>query len=234
MIRQAVIVGGMSDTEASAMMGFSGTMWPTIKSSDSTRSDWQSERERNTPSLVSQVKMWPTASASLNSDAEAPEEWLARAEQLKAKHKNGNGAGMPLAVAAKLSAWPTPNAAKASSDTTLTCSGDGRETPNKLGWAVATLMWPTARACSATWATITAEAVENAAERFPNIESVVTLQEGVTAVGHSLSPAWVEMLMGFPTGWTSPLTDGPSVLAKRSPKKSPRASRKTARNGDSG
>jgi hypothetical protein len=42
--------------------------------------------------------------------------------------------------------WPTPNAAKAANDTSLTCSGDGRSQPNKLGWAVAEheqRMWPT-------------------------------------------------------------------------------------------
>lgn len=33
--------------------------------------------------------------------------------------------------------WPTLSSAKAGSDVTLTCSGDGRDTPNKLGWAVA-------------------------------------------------------------------------------------------------
>ncbi len=36
--------------------------------------------------------------------------------------------------------WPTPNAANAGNDVTLTCSGDGREKPNKLGWAVAKMM----------------------------------------------------------------------------------------------
>lgn len=39
------------------------------------------------------------------------------------------------------SSWPTPNAAHADHDTSLTKSGDGREKPNKLGWAVAN--WPT-------------------------------------------------------------------------------------------
>jgi len=42
-----------------------------------------------------------------------------------------------------------------------------------------------------------------------------------------LSPSWVEQLMGFPAGWTSPPTDGPSAPAKRSTKTSRRASRKT-------
>lgn len=49
---------------------------------------------------------WPTPCASLHNDGEDPAQWLARAEVLKAKHHNGNGAGMPLAVAVRL--WPTP------------------------------------------------------------------------------------------------------------------------------
>lgn len=39
--------------------------------------------------------------------------------------------------------WPTPNACTASNATNLQKSGDGRSKPNKLGWAVATQMWPT-------------------------------------------------------------------------------------------
>jgi site-specific DNA-cytosine methylase len=42
-------------------------------------------------------------------DTEPPESWLARAALLREKHHNGNGAGMPLAVAVKLgSPWATP------------------------------------------------------------------------------------------------------------------------------
>ena len=40
---------------------------------------------------------------------------------------------------------PTPTSEKAGNDTGLRCSGDGREKPNKLGWAVALLPTPTAR-----------------------------------------------------------------------------------------
>ncbi len=43
-------------------------------------------------------------------------------------------AGWGLSSAVKM--WPTPNACKASNDTTLRKSGDGRDRPNKLGWAV--------------------------------------------------------------------------------------------------
>ena len=46
--------------------------------------------------------------------------------------------------------WPTPGAANANSDIGLTCSGDGRKTPNKLGWAVAERMWPTPLSSDAT------------------------------------------------------------------------------------
>ena len=49
---------------------------------------------------------WPTPCASLHNDGEDPASWLARAEKLKKKHRNGNGAGMPLSIAARL--WPTP------------------------------------------------------------------------------------------------------------------------------
>jgi hypothetical protein len=39
---------------------------------------------------------------------------------------------------------PTPNVAKVSNDLEVTCSGDGRERPNKLGWAIAMLPTPKA------------------------------------------------------------------------------------------
>jgi hypothetical protein len=38
---------------------------------------------------------------------------------------------------------PTTGASKAANDLTLTCSGDGRQKPNKLGWAIANAMLPT-------------------------------------------------------------------------------------------
>jgi hypothetical protein len=57
--------------------------------------------------------------------------------------------------------WPTPNASALTSDTTLTCSGDGREKPNKLGWAVAVEPDATAvsqdEANATLWATPRAE-----------------------------------------------------------------------------
>ncbi len=141
---------------------------------------------------------WPTPVAMMPNDSEDPQEWLARAETFKAKHNNGNGAGMPLAVAAKLAQWPT------------------------------------ARSCSALWATITADAVAKAGERFPNLETVIAQTEAESAVGLALNPAWVESLMGFPAGWTSPLTDGPSAPVRPKGHGKRRASRKTDTSEGSG
>lgn len=141
---------------------------------------------------------WPTAAAMMPSDSEDPREWLARAEVLKAKHNNGNGAGMPLAVAVKLAQWPT------------------------------------ARSRSATWATITGDAVAKASERFPNLETVIAQTEAESAIGLALNPAWVESLMGFPAGWTSPLTDGPSAPVRPKGHGKRRESRKTDTSGGNG
>jgi hypothetical protein len=47
-------------------------------------------------------------------DGESPETWRTRQAQLKAKHVNGNGAGVPLAIAAQeFAQWPTPTATEA-------------------------------------------------------------------------------------------------------------------------
>ena len=50
----------------------------------------------------------------------------------------------------------------------------------------------------------------------------------------SLNPDWVSRLMGFPDEWTSPLTSGPSAHAKRRPKASRRASRRSGGSADNG
>lgn len=54
------------------------------------------------------VALLPTLSACNANDGEGPETWLARREVVKARVKNGNGMGMPLAIAVQL--LPTPQA----------------------------------------------------------------------------------------------------------------------------
>jgi len=50
---------------------------------------------------------WPTPNAGPQNDGDST--WRQRREVLKAQHRNGNGFGLTLGMAAQLSAWPTPN-----------------------------------------------------------------------------------------------------------------------------
>lgn len=54
---------------------------------------------------ASGCSLWPAPDAAVAQDGEAPETWLARRERVKLTAKNGNGMGMPLAMASQL--WPT-------------------------------------------------------------------------------------------------------------------------------
>ncbi len=168
---------------------------------------------------------WPTPSAGLHNDAEAPESWMARAEVLKAKHGNGNGAGTPLAVAAKLSAsaWPTPTANdhKGSS-----APGQRR---GQLDEAAENIpAWTPCECCGELLCTIHRTHTHDCG--CPPVEEWTV--DPYARTGQRLNPAWVESLMGFPSGWT--VTDGPQAAAKRSTNGKPLASRKASRNGGTG
>jgi hypothetical protein len=54
------------------------------------------------------VANWPTPDAFVSNDGEGPATFLARQARQKAREINGNGMGLPLAMAAKV--WPTPTA----------------------------------------------------------------------------------------------------------------------------
>lgn len=115
--------------------------------------------------------------------------------------------------------WPTPNAAPVSYDTTLTCSGDHREKPNKLGWAV---MLPTPRASDGAkggpkqcfgdgsptlaamaanrdlWPTPTVQDSKNNGGPSQHDRHTPPLN----ALFGALNPEWVSVMMGFPPFWT--------------------------------
>lgn len=78
------------------------------------------------------VELWPTprASASENRTTKPTP------SQLAGTH--GKYLAAEVLVAEQL--LPTPQASELTNDLTLTCSGDGRHRPNKLGWAVAEAM----------------------------------------------------------------------------------------------
>ena len=57
-------------------------------------------------SLEEQARLWSTPDASVANDQEDPASFVARQRREKAKGRNGNGMGTPLAMQAKL--WATP------------------------------------------------------------------------------------------------------------------------------
>lgn len=121
--------------------------------------------------------------------------------------------------------WPTPNAAKAANDVTLQASGDGRNQPNKLGWAVAEAatnaeMNPQMNA-ERLWSTPAAQDAKNATlppslarrDTLPGyLARQTTSEPGQPGV---LNPAWVEALMNFPPGWTALAGSQAPVRRKR-------------------
>jgi len=65
----------------------------------------------NLPRQVATIAGWATPNANNMNDGEGLETWDARQIKNKAKHGNGNGAGMPIAVQVKtITGWPTPMA----------------------------------------------------------------------------------------------------------------------------
>lgn len=114
------------------------------------------------------------------------------------------------------SQYPTPSASPLTSSMQLKKSGDGRATPNKLGWAVAEMMYPTPQARDY-------KGLSTRTHMLPNIAlemmgATVTDKTKRSGIGASLlplttcpcggvcqwelNPRFVEWLMGFPLGWT--------------------------------
>lgn len=152
-------------------------VWPTPDTITSSYSNG-----RKDPSIREKAANWPTPSAAVMNDGEPPESWLARAATLKAKHGNGNGAGMPLTVAA--SSWPTPASRDAkgeNSETHATLTGGGRKHMDQLPNFVA--YSPQVRAIPA---------------------GLTSSASGLNLPRRRLNPNFAEWLMGWPTGWTVP------------------------------
>jgi len=92
------------------------TGWPTARANDGT-GDKAPPGRTGGPSLKL-VAGWATPDANAMNLGEGLETWDARQEKNKAKHKNGNGAGMPIAMQAQtvltsgatLSGWCSPTA----------------------------------------------------------------------------------------------------------------------------
>lgn len=136
---------------------------------------------------------WPTATASQARSEGAIRQMRWKVERGEVTREEAEQMIQGSLEPKRMGFWPTPNASPLTSSLTLTCSGDGRTRPNKLGWAVAEGFYPTPAAKD--W-------------RSPNKKPYAERGGGKKGgqlpnfVGGSLNPAWVEWLQGFPVGWT--------------------------------
>ena len=83
--------------------GFS--CWPTANAHDGRRPGHDDDSTQGM-NLKREAENWPTPGAAVSNEGETPETWQARADKIKEQGINGNGAGMPLAIAAQL--WQSP------------------------------------------------------------------------------------------------------------------------------
>ena len=133
---------------------------------------------RGNPSLGESARLWPTPSASVPNDHETPESWEARRQTMIAKGYNGNGAGTPLSIEAKL--WATPR--------TITGGAESAQRKAELGRE------------ESGGSDLQAEVLEFSEAILPLATTSKAGDSGSTPV--VLHPSFVEALMGFPTDWT--------------------------------
>jgi hypothetical protein len=177
--------------------------WPTPTAADGDRSS--QAIPRSNPTLLGAARLWPTPTASNPNEHETPESWLARQQREQAKGRNGNGMGTPLGMAVKL--WPTPLGSDGEKGGPSARHGSGTAS---LPQAVT--LWPTPMAR------------DHHGQRSP--EQQANGRQLPDVAGSCLNPAWVELLMGFPQGWTA--TAGPPRRARSRPGSRPGSSRHAA------
>lgn len=151
--------------------------------------------------------MTPGASNAANAET-TPEKWTERADECA---KRGVNKQLPLSVQVRM--WATPQAHDAT-------GAPGSEARERGGFQASLPAQAQGSARPTPAARDFKDTGTSPAEFDRNTPGLAA------CAGGSLNPDWVGRLMGFPDGWTSPPTDGPSAPAKRSPKASRRASRK--------
>lgn len=138
------------------------------------------------PNIREQAANWPTPDAAVANDGETPETWQVRANKLKAKHGNGNGAGKPLTIASlEFSSWPTPAARDLKSESASPLFVERRTTESRgqtLSFTVTHVFLPPA----------------------PTAANGLQSSETTDTSRRRLNPAFVCWLMGWPWFWTNP------------------------------
>jgi len=149
--------------------------WPTPKTPTGGPETRSSKAKRGGGNLMAASQEWPTPCSALHNDGEDPARWLERREHHASKKENATRAGMPLTIASKQ--WPTPAARdyKGANSRHHCETAKGRAHMDQL----------------------------------PNFVShssppVPTTQDGEPSSSSTrrLNPRFVEMLMGWPLGWT--------------------------------
>jgi hypothetical protein len=162
---------------------------------------------------------WPTPTAEQFNYGEDPATWLERAERLRQKHNNQNGAGMPLGIAAKLASdqWPTPTARDHRSvhATPETHAKRARPLSETVGlWATPTVADTEGGRLNRSGARQDELLLRGQAKALHSRQDQGTSPPGETSSPYALTlnPLFVEWLMGWPQGFTA-LVLGPTLRA---------------------
>ncbi len=199
--------------------------WPTPKTAEHMTTFGRGE---SNPTLYGATLMagWPTPDASVAQDGESPETWLLRRAQLKSKHNNGNGCGMPLAMAAKLSGWPTPSASDKTNAESLESKKSRGSGGINLHEAARIAGWPTPDTNARGGAQCAIKRRQGG--HAVNLQDAATLTDtGPTsntspaATGNrgQLNPEFVCWLMGYPAAWLS-CVDWETQSSRKRPRRS--------------
>jgi hypothetical protein len=162
---------------------------------------------------------WPTPDAGVFNYAETPASFDSRRKKVKQKLKNGNGMGAVLAVEAKR--WPTMTVSEATRQHGWQ-RANGRIYPTLTGATGAAQAWPTPTAALGSSGQVSRGGSRSGelllagmARQWPPPSAHDW--KGSTKPGQRrrqltekiephnpgrLNPEWVEILMGFPAGWT--------------------------------
>jgi hypothetical protein len=144
--------------------GVIGWRSPAAQNGEGGPISFEASHKRSIQTLQSQAALagWATPDAQAMNDGEGLETWDARQILNKEKYRNGNGAGMPLAIQAQtaLAQWPTPSS-RDWKDTpgmaTIGTNPDGSERTrlDQLPRVASLAVWPTPKGNDSTGASET-------------------------------------------------------------------------------